>query len=37
MLQDSAQLDLMFQALADPARRHMVERLSRGSASVSQL
>ncbi|TIT12744.1 MAG: transcriptional regulator, partial [Mesorhizobium sp.] len=26
MLQDSAQLDLMFQALADPARRHMVER-----------
>ncbi|TIY06280.1 MAG: transcriptional regulator, partial [Mesorhizobium sp.] len=27
MLQDSAQLDLMFQALADPARRHMVERL----------
>lgn len=37
MLQDSAQLDLMFQALADPARRRMVERLSRGSASVSQL
>ncbi|RWB31123.1 metalloregulator ArsR/SmtB family transcription factor [Mesorhizobium sp.] len=37
MLQDSAQLDLMFQALADPARRHMVERLSCGPASVSQL
>ncbi|RUW29083.1 ArsR family transcriptional regulator [Mesorhizobium sp. M1A.F.Ca.IN.020.06.1.1] len=27
----------MFQALADPARRQMVERLSRGPASVSQL
>lgn len=30
-------LDLMFQALADPSRRTMVERLSRGPASVSQL
>jgi DNA-binding transcriptional ArsR family regulator len=30
-------LDLMFQALADPTRRGMVERLSRGGASVSQL
>lgn len=30
-------LDLMFQALADPTRRRMVERLSRGSASVSEL
>jgi DNA-binding transcriptional ArsR family regulator len=30
-------LDLMFQALADPTRRHMVERLSRGPASVSEL
>lgn len=30
-------LDLMFQALADPARRTMVERLSRGPASVSEL
>src|SRR5687768_15711377 len=37
MLHDPAQLDLMFQALADPARRMMVERLSRGSASVSEL
>ncbi len=37
MLHDTAQLDLMFQALADPARRGMVERLSRGPASVSQL
>ncbi len=27
----------MFQALADPSRRTMVERLSRGSASVSEL
>jgi DNA-binding transcriptional ArsR family regulator len=37
MLHDPHQLDLMFQALADPARRMMVERLSRGSASVSEL
>jgi DNA-binding transcriptional ArsR family regulator len=34
---DTAQLDLMFQALADPARRQMVERLSRAPASVSEL
>ena len=27
----------MFQALADPTRRHMLERLSRGPASVSEL
>jgi DNA-binding transcriptional ArsR family regulator len=27
----------MFHALADPARRRMVERLSRGPASVSEL
>jgi DNA-binding transcriptional ArsR family regulator len=27
----------MFQALADPSRRLMVERLSKGPASVSQL
>jgi DNA-binding transcriptional ArsR family regulator len=32
-----APLDLMFQALADPTRRAMVERLSRGPASVSDL
>ena len=37
MFHDSAQLDLMFQALADPARRQMVERLSRSAASVSDL
>ena len=30
-------LDLMFQALADPARRAMVDRLCRGPASVSEL
>ena len=37
MLHQSDQLDLMFQALADPARRGMVERLTRGPASVSEL
>jgi DNA-binding transcriptional ArsR family regulator len=31
------QLDLVFQALADPSRRDMVERLGRGPASVSEL
>lgn len=30
-------LDLLFHALADPARRAMVERLSRGPAPVSEL
>jgi DNA-binding transcriptional ArsR family regulator len=30
-------LDRVFQALADPSRRIMVERLSRGPASVSEL
>jgi DNA-binding transcriptional ArsR family regulator len=37
MLNQSAPLDLVFQALADPARRVMVERLSHGPASVSEL
>ena len=37
MLNYKAPLDLAFQALADPARRAMVERLSRGPASVSDL
>jgi DNA-binding transcriptional ArsR family regulator len=37
MLNQSASLDRVFQALADPARRLMVERLSRGPASVSEL
>ncbi|WP_274630313.1 ArsR/SmtB family transcription factor [Arvimicrobium flavum] len=37
MLHDTAQLDLMFQALSDPTRRDMVERLSQGPTSVSEL
>lgn len=37
MLNHDQQLDLMFQALADPTRRAMVERLSKGPASVSEL
>jgi DNA-binding transcriptional ArsR family regulator len=34
---DLPKLDLLFQALADPSRRAMVDRLSRGPASVSEL
>jgi DNA-binding transcriptional ArsR family regulator len=37
MLQHPQPLDMLFQALADPGRRIMVERLSRGPASVSEL
>lgn len=37
MLNQSDSLDLVFQALADPTRRVMVERLTRGPASVSEL
>src|SRR5262245_51179555 len=37
MLNQSASLDVVFQALADGSRRAMVERLSRGPASVSEL
>ena len=37
MLKRSASLDLMFQALADPTRRRIVERLTKGPASVSEL
>ena len=37
MLNESPQLDLAFQALADPSRRRMVAQLSRGPASVSEL
>src|SRR5438477_11173762 len=37
MLNNSQALDLVFQALADPGRRGMVERLARGPASVSEL
>lgn len=37
MLKHDADLDRVFQALADPTRRAIVERLLRGPASVSQL
>jgi DNA-binding transcriptional ArsR family regulator len=37
MLKQEPTLDWVFQALADPTRRGMVERLSRGPASVSEL
>lgn len=37
MLNQVADLDRVFQALADPGRRVMVERLSLGPASVSEL
>lgn len=33
----TASLDAVFHALADPTRRGMVERLTRGPASVSEL
>jgi DNA-binding transcriptional ArsR family regulator len=37
MLNDSQSLDRAFSALADPVRRGMLARLSRGPASVSEL
>ena len=37
MLEQRAAVDRVFQALGDPARRAMVDRLSRGPASVSEL
>jgi DNA-binding transcriptional ArsR family regulator len=37
VLNQYAPLDLLFHALADPTRRVMVERLSRGPATVSDL
>jgi DNA-binding transcriptional ArsR family regulator len=37
MPSESAALDHVFQALADPTRRGLIERLSSGPASVSQL
>ena len=37
MTRSAVNLDLTFQALADPTRRGIVERLSRGQASVSEL
>jgi DNA-binding transcriptional ArsR family regulator len=37
MLNDAPDLDRVFHALADPGRRFMLERLSQGPASVSEL
>jgi len=37
VLNQTEDLDRVFQALADPGRRQMIERLSRGTASVSEL
>jgi DNA-binding transcriptional ArsR family regulator len=37
MLDQAPPLSLVFQALADPTRRLMVERLCRGPASVTEL
>jgi len=37
MLNQMVDLDRLFHALADPARRAMVERLSRGPAPVTEL
>lgn len=37
MLNQIGPLDQLFQALGDPTRRYLVERLSRGPASVSEL
>ncbi len=37
MLDQAADLDRVFHALADPGRRDMVKRLSQGPASVSDL
>jgi DNA-binding transcriptional ArsR family regulator len=37
VLNQSAPLDRVFQALADPSRRLMVDRLTHGPASVSEL
>ncbi|MFC7405628.1 ArsR/SmtB family transcription factor [Georgenia alba] len=34
---DDAQLDRAFMALADPVRRHIIARLSRGPATVNEL
>jgi DNA-binding transcriptional ArsR family regulator len=37
MLKQGAPLNHVYQALSDPTRRRIVERLSRGPASVSEL
>ena len=37
MFRQASALDLAFQALADPSRRAMVDRLAQGPATVSEL
>jgi DNA-binding transcriptional ArsR family regulator len=37
MLNQSAEVDVVLHALADPTRRRIVEQLGRGAASVSEL
>jgi DNA-binding transcriptional ArsR family regulator len=37
MLKYSGELDLVFQALSDPTRRQLVDRLAHGPASLSEL
>ena len=37
MLKQRPELDIVFHALADPSRRSIVERLSEGSATVTDL
>ena len=37
MLERSSQLDRIFHALSDPTRRAVIDRLTRGPASVSEL
>ena len=37
MLEEPQALDRMFQALSDPSRRGMIDRLGHGSASVTEL
>ncbi len=37
MLNQREEVDLVFHALGDPTRRAMIDRLSRGPASVSEL
>jgi DNA-binding transcriptional ArsR family regulator len=37
MLKQRPELDVVFHALSDPSRRSIVERLSRGSATVTDL
>lgn len=37
MLKHFGELDLVFQALGDPTRRELVDRLAQGPASVSEL